>query len=78
MLWCVFDLPTLKTEIADLESKTTDPRFWDDPNSAQNMMRRLAEANQTVSMWENLAQQAQSTVDLLNLAHEEGDQSLIS
>ncbi len=76
MSWCVFDLPSLKTEIPDLESKTTDPQFWDDPNSAQNMMRRLAEANQTVSMWENLAQQAQSTLELLKLAYEEGDQNL--
>ena len=69
MLWCVFDLPTLKTEIADLESKTADPRFWDDHNSAQSMMRRLAETNQTVSMWEQLAQQAQSSVELLKLAY---------
>lgn len=78
MLWCVFDLPTLKTEIADLESKTADPRFWDDHNSAQSMMRRLAETNQTVSMWEQLAQQAQSSVELLKLAYEEGDQGLVA
>jgi peptide chain release factor 2 len=42
MSWCVFDIVRLETEAASLEAQSAAPGFWDDPQSAQDVMKRLS------------------------------------
>ncbi|MDO8613941.1 MAG: peptide chain release factor 2, partial [Dehalococcoidia bacterium] len=52
------------------------PGFWDDPNEAQKVMRRLADAREQVDVWRGAETKARDTLELLRLAESEGDDAL--
>ena len=69
----VFDIPAKQEQLEELEAKAADPSIWDDPQSAQEIMRTLSELRETVSVWDDLALQVQDNLELLELAAEEED-----
>ncbi|NIU63174.1 MAG: PCRF domain-containing protein, partial [Pseudomonas stutzeri] len=58
-----------------LESRSSRPDFWDDPQQAQKVMRRLAETREQVETWRGLQIKVGELSDLLELAAEEGDEA---
>ena len=40
--WCVFDFVQLEKEQNELQKQSEDPDLWNDPESAQKVMKRLA------------------------------------
>ena len=52
------------------------PSFWDDPQEAQKKMQHLARLKETVELWVGLAKRAGSSLELTDLAIEDGDVSL--
>jgi peptide chain release factor 2 len=72
----VFDIPALESEIARLEEQSAQPGFWDDPQSAQKTMRRLAEAREEVDTWRGIEARARELRELLDLAESESDAEL--
>ncbi|KPK47112.1 MAG: peptide chain release factor 2 [Dehalococcoidia bacterium SM23_28_2] len=62
-------------EIADLEKRSSQPGFWDDPQRAQSVMRRLAEAREQVDTWRGLGVEVGELSDLLELAEAEQDEA---
>ncbi len=75
--WCVFDVVGKKEEIARLEKQSAEPDLWSEPERAQKIMRRLAALRDEVGIWQNLAHRVSEARDLLELAADEEDESLM-
>ena len=54
-------------EIIELEKRTSAPDFWDNPETAQKAMRRLASLGEEVDRWNKLEQRAQDALELSGL-----------
>ena len=74
--WCVFDIAAKEQEIGALEKRTALPDFWEQPQRAQAIMRRLANLQESVAMWRNLDKRTSSLLELIDLASQEHDLSL--
>ena len=74
---CVFDLSGKEKEAALLERAAAEPSFWDSPDRGQNKMRRLSSLKTEIGEWSKLAADAASTDELLSLALDEKDTSLL-
>src|SRR4051812_6498202 len=75
---CVFDLPGIDNQIAQLSEQSQDTGFWDDPGSAQSTLRRLTILQDRVDKWRGLARRAADLAELLELAAEEDDEGIIN
>ncbi len=62
--------------MARLEQESAQQGFWDDPQQAQRVMRRLADAREQVETWRGLEAKAEELAGLLQLAEEEADEEL--
>lgn len=71
----VFDLANDEREIEDLERRSGDPGYWDNPDMAQNEMRRLGELKARVDEWTQAEKSVADMLDLLEMA--EGEPELI-
>ena len=67
MIWCVFDVTSMEKEITELEQIIVLPNFWDDANTAQGKMRRLAELNKSVGQWRTIERKAAELEELILL-----------
>lgn len=67
----------MEERVANLEDETASPSFWEDSVVAQSKMKELSELVADIKVWRGLESQAQSVEDLLRLAVEEQDESLI-
>lgn len=63
----------MQAQIGQLEAKVVDPGIWNDPASAQAMMRQLSDLKGKVELWDGLAQRIQDGLELLELAEAEDD-----
>jgi peptide chain release factor 2 len=72
----VFDIAALEQEITSLEKQSAASGFWDDPQAAQRVMRRLADAREQVDTWRGVESRSQELEQLLELATEESDEEL--
>ena len=62
--------------MTDLEKRSLAPEFWNNPQQAQQDMRRLAELRDTVESWKSFQSRAQSLLELVQMAQEEDDSSI--
>ena len=74
--WSVFDLADKEAAIARLEREASEPGYWDDPRRAQQDMRTLGRLKETVALWTGLTNQAETLLELTELALEDGDFSM--
>lgn len=76
----VFDLAGKDAEIARLEKQASQPDFWDDPDSAQAKMQKLASLREEVELWQELGTRTKDAIELLELAagDEEPDEEVIA
>jgi len=75
MSWCVFDITSLEAEAASLEAQSAAPEFWNEPQAAQDVMRRLATVRARVATWRGLESKVRDLLDLVDLAEAEADQA---
>ena len=75
-LGCDFDLANDEREIDDLERRSAAPGYWDDPNSAQQEMRRLGELKSRLDNWNHLRTSSADMRDMVEMAT--GDDDLLS
>ena len=68
----------MEQEIIKLETIAGQPDFWRDQRKAQENMRRLSELKESVSTWHNMGKKAADLLELLTLAQEENDASLLN
>lgn len=50
----IFDYDQRKVKIIELQEQTQDPNFWDDPSSAQEIMKRIDHEKNMVKGWDKL------------------------
>ena len=72
----LFDLAGKRQEIAALEDKTAEQDFWDDPQKAQDVLKRTAALRSEVFAHEQLSSRLEEIEILCTLGEEEGDLSL--
>jgi len=72
----VFDLAARRGQIAKLENRTKEPDLWDDPASAQELMRKLSALRGTIEPWEELNRRLEDYQVLLELSAEEDDKAV--
>ncbi len=74
--WSGFDLAGKQQTIAQLETASAAPDFWDDPIDAQRRMQQLGQLRQSVALWQELQSQAADLLELTDLAIANDDDSI--
>ncbi|HBY94862.1 MAG TPA: peptide chain release factor 2 [Chloroflexi bacterium] len=74
--WSAFDITNKEQQLAELEQHSLQPGFWDDSQTAQNVMRRLARLRHEVEGWQALERRAREVRELIELAELEEDVGL--
>jgi peptide chain release factor 2 len=66
-------LATKASELAELERRTADPNLWDDPASAQALLRRADELREEIGAWRGLEERARGLAEIAELAADDPD-----
>jgi len=69
--WSIFDIAGQEKEITELEKQSTQPDFWNDQVSAQNVMRQLAEKSRVVQRWRELESKLSDLSELSDVFEED-------
>lgn len=67
-----------KEKIAELEAQSAADGFWDDLENSQKVLKETSKLKNKVSTYEGLCGDFDDTLTLIEMADEEGDESLIS
>ena len=67
-----------KEKIAELEAQSAADGFWDDLENSQKVLKETSKLKNKVSAYEDLCGDFDDTLTLIEMADEEGDESLIS
>ncbi len=70
-------LDKMREEIATLEAEAAQDGFWDDLENSQKVLQRTSALKNKVADYENIKSQYEDTLTLIELANEEGDESLL-
>jgi len=68
--WCVFDLPAQEVELEKLTKQSEDPDLWQDPENAQQVMKKISALREEVESWQNLAGRIKDALELAELEDE--------
>jgi peptide chain release factor 2 len=71
------NLERCKRNLDELEIKASAPNFWDDMESAQSVLQQISGLKETISGYDKLLAAYQDALTLIELANEEGDQTLL-
>lgn len=74
----VFDLPAIEQQAAELRERSAQPDFWDDPDTAQAVMRELSSLENTLNTWRTLGSRINELAELLELAEAEEEDGWLS
>ncbi len=72
----IFDADTLKKEIDELESVTSQPEFWNSRETAEKTLSRLKHLRGKYEPWMELHRDVEEIEELFKLAKEERDERL--
>jgi peptide chain release factor 2 len=73
----VFDISTKEMRVEELEREAGDPGFWNNPETAQAEMQELSDLRGEVGLWRELSQRVADSLVLLELAAEDGDETMV-
>lgn len=71
-----FDLANVKTRIEELEVKTMDQGFWDNPEKSQQILQELKGLKDRVESYETLKNKYEDVETMIEMAYEEEDDDL--
>ncbi len=72
----VFDVSAKADRVEELEREASAPDFWDNPELAQAKMQELSDLRGEVDLWSDLSQRVADALALLELAAEDGDETI--
>ena len=72
----VFDLPTRRHQLKELEEQSNNPDIWNDSSAAQQLMQRLAAAREVVAPFDSLEKRTADLLEMVELAEMEEDAGL--
>ncbi len=61
----------------ELNNRVEDPKLWDDPKAAQEVMRERRRLDEAIANTRAIEQELADTVELMDLAEAEGDTALV-
>ena len=70
----MFDLPGKKSRLAELDNIISQPKFWDDPERAQQYVREQSQTKGIIDEFEHLTREFEDAEVLTELSVEEGDE----
>jgi peptide chain release factor 2 len=62
--WCVFDFAKQEQELAQLRALSEAPDFWDTPDKAQRVMKKIASLQDEVDDWHSLVNRINDCLEL--------------
>ncbi|MDE6731665.1 MAG: peptide chain release factor 2 [Oscillospiraceae bacterium] len=71
------NLEGIKIKLDELEMKTTEPSFWDDPEKSQAVLQQIGQYKNTISSFEKLCENRDDVLTMIELAEEENDESMV-
>jgi peptide chain release factor 2 len=75
MSWRVFDVAALEAEAGKLEEASAAPGFWDEPQRAQEAMKRIAALRDRAGTWRGIETRVRELLELIELAAAEDDEA---
>ncbi|MEP7048750.1 MAG: peptide chain release factor 2 [Pseudomonadota bacterium] len=72
------DVPQLKREIEELDEISSAPKFWDNQEKAQALMRKRASAVEKVGWIESLTKDVADSTEFLELGASDNDEGIVS
>jgi peptide chain release factor 2 len=77
-IWCVFDIAGKEKQVEALEKESGEAGFWNDQLEAQVKMRRISDFRDQVTTWQGIERRVKYALDLIEMATEENDDSLLA
>ena len=74
--WCVFDFSRKENEFTQLQKQSEDSLFWQEPERAQVVMKKLAALREEVNDWNKLSQRIAYAMELSQLEDESLSQEI--
>ena len=71
------NLDGIKIKLDELEMKTTEPNFWDDPEKSQAVLQQIGQYKNTIQSFEKLCENRDDVLTMIELAEEENDESMV-
>lgn len=71
------NLDGIKIKLDELEMKTTEPSFWDDPEKSQAVLQQIGQYKNTISGYQKLCANRDDVLTMIELAEEENDESMV-
>ena len=72
------DVPAATKRLAELNEKAEDPNLWNDPDSAQKIMRERTELDDKLGAISRVSTELDDAITLIEMGEEEGDQEVIT
>ncbi|MDD4493308.1 MAG: peptide chain release factor 2 [Eubacteriales bacterium] len=76
MRWSL-DLPRISNEIEELEHKTAEPEFWNNPENSQKIMQRVTALKKKADRFRQIEKKWEDLKTLAELGNEEEDASVV-
>ncbi len=73
---CAFDLPAKDAELTALTEQSAEADLWNDPTTAQRVLRRADELREEIGAWRGLEARARDLAEMAELADAEPDGSV--
>jgi peptide chain release factor 2 len=61
----------------ELNNRVEDPKLWDDPKQAQSVMQERRRLEEAINAVKSIEQERNDTVELMEMAENEGDEALV-
>lgn len=74
----IFDWDHAISRLDELNALSEDPELWADSSKAQKLMKERTQLDQGISSVQNIESDLQDTLDLIELAEEEGDDVVLA
>lgn len=71
------NLEGLKIKVDELEMKSTEPKFWDDPEKAQAVQQQIGQYKNTIDSFNRMKTNHDDVLAMIELAEEENDESAV-
>lgn len=71
------NLEGIKIKLDELEMKSTEPTFWDDPEKSQAILQQIGQYKGTISGYEKLKTNHEDVLTMIELAEESEDDSMV-
>ncbi|MCQ2610705.1 MAG: peptide chain release factor 2 [Treponema sp.] len=75
-VWSAIDADTIYKKISELEQKTGEPGFWDDPKKAEKVVNNMRSLRNRVEPWKELITEIDDIQAMYDLGIESGDNSV--